>query len=298
MIEMLMASVDPNPTVSRLKLAAHLRELRFQAGKSIDEAATELVCSVAKISRMEAGGRGVQPRDVRDLCRLYGVPNNVRDDLTRLAEEARAAGWWRDFRTLDEQIATFIDLESAASSSRLFEVTRVPGLLQTPAFTRALIGNLRPPPGAFTGQWIDETVAVRERRQKRVESGELEFHAILDEAALSRPVGSPTVMRHQIARLIDEATRANVHLQVIPFEHGPHPGMDGSFQYLSFERHRIDDMVYVEGLLGNYLLSKGDEVAHYRVVFDDLSTRHALDADATHRWLKALHGRLRPVGSD
>lgn len=292
-----MPTAGPNPTVSRLELAARLRELRLQAGRSIEEAAAELMCSVAKISRMETGGRGVQPRDIRDLCRFYAVSSDVREELTRLGAEARVPNpWQRDFRNLDDPVATAFGLEAAATSTRMFEISIVPGLLQTPDFTRALLADIRPP-GELTSEWIEETVAVRERRQKRVESGELELHAIVDEAALSRPIGGPAVMRAQVDRLIDEAARPNVRLQVIPFERGPHPGMDGSFQHLSFERHRIDEVVYVEGLLGYDLLDKSDVVARYRMVFDDLSTRIALDADATTRWLKAAaHGRLSSGG--
>jgi transcriptional regulator with XRE-family HTH domain len=271
-----------------LELAARLRELRVQAGKSIDDAAAELMCSVAKISRMETGGRGVQPRDIRDLCRLYGVSNEVRDELARMASEARKAGWWqRDFRTLDEQTATLIALEMAATDVRIYDAIRVPGLLQTPEFTLAFIPALRPP-GELTPEWIADTVAAREQRQKRVESGELRLHAIVDEAALSRPVGgedAPAIMRHQIERLIEDAARPNVRIQVIPFDVGPHPGLEVSFQHMALSR--IDDHVYVDGgFMGNFLVDKKEEVDSFRTLFDDLSARVALDQDATVNWLR------------
>lgn len=287
----------PNPTVGRLVLAARLRELRLRAGKSVDDAAAELMCSVAKISRMETGGRGVQPRDIRDLCRFYGASDEVRGELNRMVEEARSAGWWQqDFRALDEQITTFIGLEAAATVIRTFEALRMPGLLQTPEFAHTWIPAMRPP-GELTAEWIAETVAVRERRQKRVESGELQLHAIIDEAVLRRPVGGWDLMGRQVARLLDEAQRENVVLQLIPFGKGPHPGLDGSFQHMTFGRHRIDDIVFVEGLLGNFLLDKGPEVAHYREIFDDLSSRFALDAAETITSLRAFQEGLgKPAG--
>jgi transcriptional regulator with XRE-family HTH domain len=280
-----MVDGGPNPTVSRLELAARLRELRQEAGRTIEDAAAELMCSVAKISRMETGGRGVQPRDVRDLCRLYGVPDVTRHELAHLLSQSKSTGWWQDFRSLDEQTATFIGLEDAATRLRIFDVSRLPGLLQIADYTRALIRDLRPP-GELTESWIEDTVAARERRQKRVESGVLQVHAILDEAALSRPIGGADVMCRQIERLIAEAARQNVTLQMIPFDRGPHPGMEGSFQHMSLSEHRIDDVVYVEGLLGNFLLDKGGEVNHYRMIFDDLSSRFALDTTATGDWLQ------------
>ena len=50
-----------------------LRALRNDRGLTVDQVAAELLCSPSKVSRMETGQRGATPRDVRDLCELYGV---------------------------------------------------------------------------------------------------------------------------------------------------------------------------------------------------------------------------------
>jgi transcriptional regulator with XRE-family HTH domain len=276
-----------SPTARRWELAARLRSLRVAAGVSVEEAAAELLCSVAKVSRMETAGRGVQPRDVRDLARLYKVSDDIREQLMRLAAESRKPGWWQDFRTIDEVSGTYIGLESAASECRLFEVVRMPGLLQTREFSSALIPQLRPE-GELTPEWIDETVTVRGMRQERVTSGELMMHAIIDEAVVRRPVGDPEVMAAQMERLVVDAQRPNVTLQVIPFERGPHPGLEGSFQHLTFPSGFIGDLVYVEGLLGNFLLDKEAEVGHHRQVFDDLADRYALSPSDTLAWLEKV----------
>src|SRR5690349_6284212 len=155
-------AASSNPTARRWELAARLRQLRLDAGKSVDEAAAELMCSAAKISRMETAGRGVQPRDVRDLCRFYGVSDAIRDDLIQAASDARKPGWWQDFRTIDEQVTTYIGLETAAEELKYFDPLRLLGLLQTPEYSTALIRNLRPA-GELTDQWIAETVAVRSK---------------------------------------------------------------------------------------------------------------------------------------
>jgi hypothetical protein len=177
-------------------------------------------------------------------------------------------------------------LEDAATMVRNFDLSRLPGLLQTPEYTRNMVRDLRPP-GELTAQWIEDTVASREQRQKRLETGELQLHAIVDEAVLSRRMGDDEVMREQIQRLIDNSSKSNVTLQVIPFDRGPHPGMEGSFQYMTFADQRMDDVVYVEGLLGNSLLDKRAEVSRYLIVFDDLSTRFALDQRASRAWLRS-----------
>lgn len=292
-----MAAGSSSPTARRWELAARLRSLRIAAGVTLEQAAAELLCSVAKISRMETAGRGVQPRDVRDLARLYKVPDDVREELMTLATEARKPGWWQDFRTIDEASGTYIGLESAASECRLFEVVRMPGLLQIHEFSSTLIPHLRPE-GELTPEWIDETVTVRGIRQERVASGELTLHAIIDEAVVRRPVGDAQVMAAQMERLIADAQRPNVTLQAIPFERGPHPGLEGSFQHLTFPSGLIGDLVYVEGLLGNFLLDKEAEVGHHRQVFDDLAGRYALSSSDTLAWLETVakewHSTSRP----
>src|SRR4051812_502769 len=124
-----MAGVSASPTARRWQLAARLRALRDVAGVTVEDAARELMCSVAKISRMETAGRGVAPRDVRDLCRLYQVSDAERDELIQFANDAKKPGWWQDYRTLDETTATFIGLETAADRFQWFEGLRMPGLL-------------------------------------------------------------------------------------------------------------------------------------------------------------------------
>jgi transcriptional regulator with XRE-family HTH domain len=285
-----MAVAGSNPTVRRLELARRLRQLRTDAGRTIEDAAQELLCSVAKISRMETGDRPVQLRDVRDLCRFYGVPDGTRDELMQAAVEARRPGWWQDFRTLDEQVATYIGLEDAASSFQTFEIVRMPGLLQNEDYSRALIPRLRPP-GELTEEWINDTVVSRTRRQERVSSGALTVHAIIDEAVLRRPVGDDGIMRLQVERLLTEGRRPNVTLQVIPFANGPHPGMDGSFEVLSFATASLSEVVFVEGLLGNFLIDKAPEVDHYLAVFADLGTRFALSVGDTMDWLETFHAQ-------
>ena len=276
-----------SPTARRWELAARLRELRTDAGVTIDQAAEELMCSTAKISRMETAGRGVLPRDVRDLCRLYRVPDTVRDELIILATEARKPGWWQRYRTLDEQIASFVGLESEASEVRTVEGLRLPGLLQTSAFIEALLPKLRPA-GELSQEWLSDTAALRLVRQQRILSGDLAFHSIIDEAAVRRLVGGPELMVAQIERLMTDAARPNVTLQVIPFDRGPHAGLDGTFQHLTFPGGRIGDVVYVEGLLGDFLLDKEADVVRYRGVFDDLGTRFALPVEDTLDWLTGV----------
>lgn len=201
---------------------------------------------------MENAGRGIQPRDVRDLCRFYNLSQGVQDELVRFAVEAQRPGWWHDIRTFDEQVTTFIGLETAAQTVRGADALRLPGLLQTHEFAAALLDGIRPP-SEKTKQWLADTLSARSKRQERVQNGEVQLHAVMDEAALRRPVGGRQAMAGQVKRLLADAARPNVTLQLIPFDYGPHPGLEGSFQILGFPPGQLGEIVYVEGMVGNFV---------------------------------------------
>ena len=75
-----------------------LRALRLDRGFTVEQVAEHLLCSPSKVSRMETGQRGATPRDIRDLCELYGVSDAAeRDRLVMLAKEGKQQGWWQSF---------------------------------------------------------------------------------------------------------------------------------------------------------------------------------------------------------
>lgn len=279
-----MATGSSNPTVRRRELARRLRELRLTAGRSVDEVAKELMCSAAKVSRLETGERGVQQRDIRDLCRFYGVSDAERDYLMKLAQEAAKRGWWQDFGSLDQQVATFVALESAAKEIRFAQGMILPGLLQTAEFTRELLPHLRSP-GEMNATRVEEAVRLRERRQQRLLNGDVRFTTVVDQAAFARVVGSAGVMWRQLDWLIELCDLPSVSIQVVPFGVGPHPVLEGSFQYLSLGAPGEDEMVFVEGLLGAFLIDDREQVRRYCEIFHFLSQDVALSVDDSLEWI-------------
>jgi hypothetical protein len=94
--------------------------------------------------------------------------------------------------------------------------------------------------------------------------------AVVDEAALRRPVGGPEVMRGQLERLIEATKLPNVTLQVLPFGVGAHPAMQGSFSILRFPDRELPDVVYLEHLTNAVYLDKRHEVERYLDVMEFL----------------------------
>lgn len=284
-----MASGGSSPTVRRLELGRRLRELRVAAGRGPSQVAAELECSTAKISRMESGQRAATALDVKVLARYYALSEAERDELMALAAEARKRGWWHDYRTLDDQARTYLGLESAASSMFQVEVVRVPGLLQTVDYATALVPRLRPPGFWAGGTAVTDILNLRRHRRERLLSGDLQYEAVVDEAALHRKLGPPKVMLDQLRHLMEMARLPNVTVQITTFDVGSHPGLDEPFALLRFPDAVIPDVVFVEGLAGNHVL-QGDEQPTVLDAFRDaarhMSQEVALSPEETMAWLE------------
>lgn len=260
-----MADV-PSPTLRRRELAARLRALRLARGLTVEQVAEQLLCSPSKVSRMETGQRGATLRDVRDLCRIYGLndPSQV-EYLMELVREAKQQAWWQSY---DLDYATYVGLEQAATTLSYYQSTIVPGLLQTADYARAMHeGSM---PGEFTPGRADDLIEVRLRRQEVLtRDPPLQLRVVLDEAVLHRVVGGPDVMARQLEHFTRTAKRPNVTLQVIPFGVGAHPAMENMFNIIEFG-DVAPRVVYVEGLMGWLFLERENDVARYTQVFKHL----------------------------
>ncbi|MDQ3825726.1 MAG: helix-turn-helix domain-containing protein [Actinomycetota bacterium] len=267
------------PVVPRRRLGAELRALREQAGLTIEEVAKELECSVSKISRLETGQGIPKGRDIRDLLDRFGVTDHARrDQMMRWVREGQRQGWWHDFSDvlapdpedplLPDNLSRYVALEQDASAVRSFESTVVHGLLQTEDYARAVLTAL----STADAEATDRLVELRMRRQERlyVDEDPLRIHVILDEAVLHRPVGGEQVMQAQLKRLVADAQRPNITIQVLPFSVGAHQATAGSFVVLAFPDSDDNDLVYVEGHLGDIYLEKEHDVDVYERMFDKL----------------------------
>jgi transcriptional regulator with XRE-family HTH domain len=263
------------PTVRRMLVGARLRRLRTELGLTREEAAQAIRASEWKIHRLENGQVGFKDRDIIDLLRLYQVtdPAEVADFLT-LAREANTPGWWQHYGdVLPSWFRTYVDLEQAATLIRTYEGQFVPGLLQTDDYMRAVVR------GAHleeSGEEVGRRVRLRMARQILLtRQGPPRLWAVVDEAALRRPVGGSEVMRGQLERLIEATKLPNVTLQILPFASGAHPAMVGSFSVLRFPDEELPDIVYLEHLTSALYLNKPDEVDQYLHVMESICVRAA-----------------------
>jgi transcriptional regulator with XRE-family HTH domain len=257
-----------SPTVRRRRLALELRRLRETAKLTCEEVAEQLECSASKISRVETGRVSVSPRDVRDMLAIYQVPEDQRDGLVQLARESRQKGWWHAFGdTVHPHFATYLGLENAASQIRLYRTARIPTLLQTEDYARA-IHEASQMGGQFGSD--DRQFALQMERQRQASVNPPRVWAVTDEATLRRQVGGPEVMRQQLEYLCEVASSPNLFLQIIPFSSGAYVTMDLPFVILSFPDPVDPDVVCMGYPTGCLWIEDMAEVDRYNVFFHHL----------------------------
>lgn len=268
------------PTVLRMLLGVQLRRLREAKGITLERAGYEIRASHSKMSRVELGRVSFKGRDVADLLTLYGVTDGFeRETLCTLARKANVQGWWHSYSDiLPQWFEFYLGLERAADRIRTYQVQFVPGLLQTEDYARGvvLLDHAGEPDAEITRR-----VKLRTERQGILsQPGAPALRAVVDDAALRRPIGGPEVMRGQLRHLMRVASLPDVTLQVIPFGAGGHAAAGGSFSILGFPEPDLPDVVYLEQLTSALYLDKREDSDHYLAVMDRLCL-DALPADQT-----------------
>lgn len=278
-------SLDEGPTLRRRRLGTELKRCREAAGLTQENVSRHFEWHAAKVTRIETARVAVTPRDVRDLLTLYRVEDEeYREALIALARLSRERTWWTDYRDIMRP-GNFIGLEQEASSLRAWEPIVLPGLLQTEAYMRALMRTGRP---SDAPQDIDRRVRLRLKRQERLTGpNPLELSAIVDESVIRRMIGGEEVMREQWQRLCEVAQSPNVVLQVLPFDAGEHQFLGGPAAILGFRETTHLDVVYLEGLAGDYYEEQPSEVARYREEFSRLGAK-ALDPASSIKIIESL----------
>lgn len=271
------AGKDEGPTLRRRRLAAELKKSREEAGFTQESVSRHFEWHSAKVTRIENARVPVTARDVNDLLTLYGVSDpGYREALLALARQGRQRTWWTDYRDVMRP-GNFVGMEADASITRVWEPIVLPGLLQSEAYMRALIGTGR---RHDPMESIERRVALRKMRQARLTAPTpLQLVALIDESVVHRVVGGPSVMQEQRRKLIEVAALPNVSMRIVPYGAGEHPFMGGSVALLEFPDVAHLDVIYLEGLAGDYYEEQPAEVKRYRDEFERLRSKALSEAE-------------------
>jgi transcriptional regulator with XRE-family HTH domain len=258
-----------SPTVRRRRLARELRRLREAHSLKLAAAAKESGVPLSTISSIEnATARRIRARDIDALAELYRASEEERGALHELTRESKVSGWWSSYKDVFGGNA-LPDFEAEASLIRRFEGLTIPGLLQTPEYSAAVMR---------AGRVIEES-DVERRVQARMERKNIfnrikppHMVAVIDEGALRRVIGSPEVMQEQLIHLKNMALRHHIDIQVLPYTAGAHLALAGPFTILDFPTPKDPPIVYVETAMDGLYLDQPGELERYTLAFGNVQS--------------------------
>lgn len=225
-------------TLERRQLGLRLRRLRERRGRTQQEAADAIRKVRSRIVDLEDGRSTVRPDDLATLLDLYDATSTERADLSALA--ARAAKRHRrpaSSDALPDAMTHFAELELSATEICIYEPTVFPGLLQSPAYVRALISEGDGILWSPTSKQREERIAFRIERQQRIlgESGPASLRFAFGEEALRAVVGDTSVMHEQLRHLLAlDDSHPGVQIQVLPSSVPGNPARAAGFTLFHF----------------------------------------------------------------
>lgn len=260
-----------SPVVRGRRLAAILRRLRADSGRTVEEVAVHLECSAAKVSRIENGLVGVRIQDARELLDLYDVTGGRREEILELVRQARGRGWWFPYAdVLTEGFDQVLAYEDEAVSVWRLEARLVPGILQTEDYAAALLNARRDTPIDVVERRLELRML---RRQILTRPDPVELRVVLDEAVLLRRVGSAAVMDGQYRQLIAATGAANVALRILPLAGETHPAIGFSFTVFGFSDPADPRIVFEEAFDRTVLHERVEQTARYITGFEQAWSR-------------------------
>lgn len=269
-------------SVNTRSIGLELQRLRRERKLSCKGVGERLGTSGSTISRLENGKREPTSEEVASILTVIGVKGVQREELIELARRQSEPGLV-DSRTSDEQSRNYLNFESRATRITNFELSLVPGLAQTAEYTHTVLSALRV---GDTDEDIEAWVGQRMSRQAILTRRKPpEFHWILTEDSLRKPIGGNRVMARQVRHLADLTEHPNVTINVIPAKVVEHPGLTGQFIILDFAADPT--IVFVEDRTTGIFLDDPDKVRVYKLTVEKL-TDVALDPQASAHLMRSI----------
>ncbi|SES12433.1 Helix-turn-helix domain-containing protein [Streptomyces sp. yr375] len=262
-------SSDGRPAIRGRRLGTALRKHRESLRFDLKDAAEAVGCSTSKISRLESGLSPARVGDVRILLDLYQIQDaELRGRLESLARQSNKRGWWADYQaTVKAGFTDFVTLEADASFIRTWQTMFIPGILQTPEYTRALFESN---PAAMSEEMVKEGLKIRQERRRTVEEAGTRIAAVIWEHALTSPMPSRSDHRKQIEHIVKVARRRSTTVQILPQGQWDAARIASPFVAFSFDEEWAPEIVALDALGGMLLIEDEEELARYGHAFDTL----------------------------
>ncbi|MFI6691749.1 helix-turn-helix domain-containing protein [Streptomyces sp. NPDC050433] len=277
--------INSNPTIRQRRLARVLRELRTTAGLTHADACQVLESASSKLGRIENAQSNIRLPDLRALLDAYGVTDPAeRREIELLSRESKKKGWWSRYaQSVDSAYAAFVAVEWDATKLYNVQTSLIPGLLQIPEYTRAVI-ELQIPDA--TDEQMETLLNVRsERRGILSREAPLELWVIIAESALHHRVGGVVTMKSQLESLVEASREPHIQLQVLPREDPMNACLFGPFVIMGFPTSAETDIIYTESPTSTVYYEEAADVETYTTLFRRLNVA-AANASQSRKLIK------------
>jgi len=260
-------AIEDNPE-TRCRYGEWLRTRREAAGLTQDALGERAIMSRTHLAHIEAGRRRPSEEDARRLDDVLGTGGVFEAFLPSL-----------DGKSVAEHFGEAAELEPLATVIREYAPKLVPGILQTEAYAREVLGSGYP---AKADEERDRLVRTRLARAKILENFETpEVCVLLDEAVLRRPIGGPAVMAEQLRHIAEFGEMRRIRCHVLPYSVGYHALLTGFVSLMWFAE--LPPVAYQEGLKTGKVWDIPSVVRECQAAYD-----HAMGDALSHRESLAL----------
>ncbi|MEV1176841.1 helix-turn-helix transcriptional regulator [Nonomuraea sp. NPDC049784] len=275
--------------------AQRLACLRKKRQLSIRMAAAETEIAPSTVDRIEQGRVTPRASTIEALLTVYGVHDPFqRAYVLELAAGRREPAWY-DQPHVPLPLAASWHLEDGAEELRTYHVQFIPPLLQTEDYARAVCAvasthRSRTCPLEFGVGLLHQRRQILERARPPA------YWAIIDESALMRNLGGPTVQSRVLDALIQDVKSERITLQIALMDRPIYLPCTGPFTVYRFAQPDRADVVASHSFAVDRLLGETEEVEPHLVAFSAAASyatkpgRDTLDVLFRHR--NALAHRL------
>ncbi|MEN3613332.1 helix-turn-helix transcriptional regulator [Plantactinospora sp. ZYX-F-223] len=236
--------------------AGELRRFRGIAGLSQDGLAQRINFSSALIAKIELCQRR-PTREFAKRCDNVLETGGLLERIQAVIGVGPVMPWFRHW----------VVVEQEATGIRCFQLSVIPGLLQTEGYARALLAS----GGLLTADQVEQQVAARLARQEILTRPDPPlFTAVIDERVLHQPVGGAEVMRDQLRHIVKLcAEQPRVRIQIVPTSAGAYAGLNGPFVIATLP-DGDDVVVYLDDQLQGRFIERAEDVKAIQKLWDSI----------------------------
>jgi transcriptional regulator with XRE-family HTH domain len=280
-------------TRGKRRLGRYVTPIIKRSELRAEEIAKQVRCSKQSVYRLQSGDALPRLHLLGAILGVIGATDDEREKAVQLWEIADSDTATIEFaQDLPVRYMRFRMDEAEAVRERTLDMVIMPGMLQTVEYATALWSAARRL--IRKERWEERAIAERRDRQELLwrKDNPLELHALIDEAALRRIIGSRAVMVAQLDHLIRMGELPNVTIQVLPLDLCASGPYSGTMILLSYPESDEPDSAYVESMAGGETVGDDESVTALSDVWNAIAAA-APSPQRSVKIIKAVRGELK-----